>query len=297
MNLRSIDLNLLVVLDALLDERHVGRAAERIGLSQPAASAALARCRALFDDPLLERGRGMMRPTLKAEALRGPLKSLLSATTELLDPRKVPIAEIEAVVRITMADMPALLVIAPLLADLAQTAPGIDLVIEPWHGVEAATRALNDGATDLAVSVFPPSNDDLHRELLSEERFAIVMREGHPTRGRFNLDRWLSFPHVVVSGRGERTTPLDKALAERGLARRVGLVVPEFAMVAPVLRATDMIAAVPTRIRAEADGLVFFEPPIPIDGFELALAWHRRNEANTSVRHVGERLAAALRAN
>lgn len=163
MNLRSVDLNLLVVLDALLDEKHVSRAADRVGLSQPAASAALQRCRHLFCDELLERGRGTMRRTPKADSLRAPLKALLASATELIDPPQVPLAEIKTTMRLTMADLPPLLVIEPLLADLSVSAPGIDVILQPWHGLEATVRALVDGATDIAVSVFPPADDELHR--------------------------------------------------------------------------------------------------------------------------------------
>src|ERR1700756_5383646 len=102
MNLRSFDLNLLVVLDALLDEAHVSRAADRLSLSQPATSAALQRCRHLFGDELLQRGRGTMTRTPKAEALRAPLKSLLTGVVELIDPTDVPLAEIRQTLRITI---------------------------------------------------------------------------------------------------------------------------------------------------------------------------------------------------
>ncbi|WP_328700184.1 LysR family transcriptional regulator [Brucella tritici] len=91
MNLRSLDLNLLVILDALLDEAHVSRAADRLNLTQPAVSNALQRCRVLFNDQLLERGRGTMRRTPKAEALRAPLKTLLAGVLDLVDPPEVPL--------------------------------------------------------------------------------------------------------------------------------------------------------------------------------------------------------------
>ncbi|CAN0567239.1 unnamed protein product, partial [Ectocarpus sp. 12 AP-2014] len=118
MNLRSLDLNLLVVLDALLDEAHVSHAADRLGMSQPAASAALQRCRYLFRDELLERGRGTMHLTPKAEALRAPLKSLLAEVVNLVDSPKVPLADISQTVRIAMADYPAVVVTAPLQREL-----------------------------------------------------------------------------------------------------------------------------------------------------------------------------------
>lgn len=296
MNLRSVDLNLLVVLDALLDEGHVGRAADRVGLSQPAASAALARCRHLFGDMLLERGRGAMRRTAKADALRAPLKALLAGAAALIDPPEIPIEETEATVRITMADLPTTLAIGPLLAELARSAPRIDLVVQPWHGLEGARRALIEGSSDIAVSVFGPNEDHLHCERLRGETFAVAMRADHPAAAGFDLERWLAFPHVVLSGRGETRTFLDRDLEAMGLRRRVGLVVPVFGMVPPILRTTSLLALLPERVvKLSGEGLATFPPPIPVEDIALTLAWHRRRTRDPVLRHVADRLAAILR--
>ncbi|MET1755757.1 LysR family transcriptional regulator [Novosphingobium sp. RD2P27] len=295
MNLRSVDLNLLVVLDALLDERHVSRAADRVGLSQPAASAALQRCRHLFRDELLERAQRSMRLTPKGESLRAPLKALLASATDLLDPPEIPLEEIQTTVRLVMADLPALLVIEPLLAALAGSSPGIDIVLQPWHGADAAKHALTEGSTDIAVSVLAASEDELRRETAGEETYLVVMRDDHPAARDFMLDRWLAFPHVVVSGRGEVRTPLDADLARRGLARRVGLVVPSFGMVPPVLFSTSMIAMLPTRMAETLRGFATFTPPIAVEGFTLSVVWHRRRERDRALRHVADRLSAFLR--
>lgn len=295
MNLRSLDLNLLVVLEALLDEAHVSRAADRLGLSQPAASAALQRCRHLFRDELLERGRGTMRLTPKAEALRAPLKSLLAGVGDLVDPPAVPLHEIRQALRITTADYPALFVIAPVQRELQSSAPGIDLVIQPWHGADAARLALVEGSTDLAISVLPPADDDLHREELLTEHYLVAMRTDHPAASTFDLDAWLSYPHILVSGRGDTRTPLDAELASRGLSRRVGLVVPNFQMVPSLLRGSDMIAMLPSRVMPSGDAFISFPPPIPVSGFPLHLAWHRRRAKDAALQHVATILSTLLR--
>lgn len=295
MNLRSIDLNLLVVLDALIDEAHVSRAADRVGLTQSAASAALQRCRHIFDDRLLERGRGTMRLTPKAESLRAPLKAWLAAAADMIDPPETPLAEIETVMRLCMADLPAMLVIEPLLTDLAASAPGIDLVLQPWHGVDAARRALAEGTTDIAVSAFPAAADDLHVEPLSHETYVVAMRDDHPSARDFTLDRWLTLSHIIVSGRGDTRTPVDAALARRGLRRRIGLVVPTFGMVPPLLRSSSMVALLPRRIVDGTTGLTAFEPPIGTEGFTLSLAWHSRRRRDRALRHVADLLASLLR--
>ena len=129
-----------------------------------------------------------------------------------------------------------------------RTAPGVDLVIQPWHGADAAWSALVDGTSDIAVSVFPPAEDDLHREELLSEHYVVAMRVGHPAASAFDLESWLSYPHVLVSGRGDTRTPLDAELAHRGLTRRVGLVVPNFQMVPTLLAGSDMIAMLPSRV-------------------------------------------------
>lgn len=292
MNLRSIDLNLLVILDVLLDEQHVGRAAERVGLSQPAMSAALQRCRQLFRDDLFERSRGIMRSTPKADSLRQPLKELLAAASNVIDPPPVPIDEIKAALRLTMADLSAMLLLEPLLADLAQSVPGIDIVLQPWNGAAHARRALKDGSTDIAVSVFDADDDVLCCEPLREEAYAVAMRDDHPAARDFTLEHWLSFPHIVVSGRGDARTSLDSELAARGLKRRIGVVVPTFGMVVPLLRCTPMIAMVPERLIGRKTGFSVFKPPVAVENIRLSLAWHRRRNSDTALRHVADRLAA-----
>jgi DNA-binding transcriptional LysR family regulator len=294
MNLRSIDLNLLVILDALLDEAHVSRAASRLGLSQPAASAALQRCRHLFKDDLLERGRGTMRHTPKAASLRAPLKSLLAGVTNLVDPSDVSLADIRQTLRISMADYPALFTIGPLLEDLQDTAPGIDLVIQPWHGADAAKAALVDGTTDIAISVFPDTDDDIQREELLTEHYIVAMREGHPIVASFDLESWLGFPHILVSGRGDQRSPVDAQLAKLGHSRRIGLVVPTFQMVPELLRTSDMIAMLPSRVVPVSGELRTFATPIPVKGFTLHLAWHRRRAHDAGLQHVAELLTSLL---
>ncbi|OQM76970.1 LysR family transcriptional regulator [Manganibacter manganicus] len=296
MNLRLIDLNLLVVLDVLLDEAHVSRAAERLALSQPAASSALERCRHLFGDPLLLRGRGVMRLTPKAEALRGPLKTLLADTVKLLDPPVIDLADLRQTVRIVMSDFPAAVIAGPMHRHLAQTAPGIDLVIVPWVGAAAAQEALEKGEADLAVSVFPDPGEVFRRETLLHETYVVAMRRNHPAAADFDLESWLAFPHVLVSGRGQIRGALDEALAVLGRARRVGMVVPSFLIVPPLLEASDLIALLPSRcIPADAAGrFAVFEPPIAVEGFPLHLAWHARRDRDAGVQHVAGNLRALL---
>lgn len=300
-DLRSIDLNLLPVLNALLEEVHVTRAAVRLGLSQPATSSALDRLRHLLRDPLLERGRGRMRLTPKAEALREPLRAALASVTTVLGTPETDLATIRRTVRLVMADHPAVTVTAALHERLATTAPGITLVVLPWHDAATALGKLADGKAELAASVLPPLDAAFHRTTLLDEHYLVAMRPGHPAAARFDLDQWLAYPHILVSASGAMATPLDARLRELGRARRVGAVLPSFLMVPPLLVRSDMIALLPSgcvSLGVSLDGaaaLVTFPPPIAVEGFRLDLAWHARRHGDAVVRHVADGMVAVLR--
>lgn len=293
MNLRTVDLNLLVILDALLDEAHVSRAAQRLGLTQPAVSAALQRCRALFGDPLLDRGRGLMRRTQRGEALRAPLKALLGDVQTLVDRPEIALDQIRQSIRVMIADQIAALLLPQLLDRLQATAPGIDLVVRTWRGAKQAYADLLSGDVHLAMSLFDREADGIDRRHVLDEHYVVVMRADHPAAASFGLDAWLAFPHIVVSGSGETRTPLDAQLAALGHRRRIGVVVPSFMMVPGVLLSTDFIAMMPAH--AIADGLhgriVVHTPPLPVDGFPIHLAWASRARGDRGLAHVTNELA------
>ena len=298
MNLRTIDLNLLVVLNALLEESHVSRAGAKLGLSQPAMSAALERCRHLLGDPLFHRGRGVMRPTAKALALREPLKKLLAEVAALIDPPPTDLRTLRQTVRLIMADLPAALTVPPLLARLADSAPGVDIVVLPWRGAADALDNLDRGAADIAVSTFPAVTAAFRRLELFYETYVVAMRRNHPAATGFDLDRWLAFPHIVVSGRGQTRSDIDDALARLGRTRRVAATLPSFLTAASLLETTDMIALLPSRcIGAEQrEKHVLFAPPIETPGFPLHLARHKRSVSDPAVIHVADVVAATFSA-
>ena len=142
---------------------------------------------------------------------------------------------------------------------------------------------LVDGTGDLALSVLPGEDPDINR--------AKILRVDHPTIAGLDPDRWLDWPHVVVSGRARTGSPLDGQRAEQGRSRRVGMVVPGFGVVPDLLRQSDLIAMLPSQVPGAA-GLVTLPPPIPVPGFSLHLAWHRRRDGDRALRHVADLLAA-----
>ena len=231
----------------------------------------------------------------KAKSLRAPLKSLLAGVSDLVGGVEPPLADLRQSLRISMADYPALLVIGPLKRALHESAPGIDLIVQPWLGADAAEAALISGATDITISVLSGAQKDIHQQFVLAEHYVVALRVGHPAITDFDIDRWLAFPHVLVSGKGEAHSPLDAQLGQIGRTRRIGLVVPSFTLVPALLRESDMIAMVPSRILADAPDLVILPVPIAVAGFSLHLGWHRRRTKDKGLQHVAEVLIRLIK--
>jgi DNA-binding transcriptional LysR family regulator len=295
MDLRRYDLNLLVTLEALLEEESVTSAAHRLNLSQSAVSAALDRLRSVFSDPLLVRVGNRMEPTPFARRLLGPIKTALaSVSLALALPQKFDPALAKATVRLGASDYFGLLMLPALYETLAREAPGISLEVLPRPTDGSVTR-LVAGEVDLALVVDPPEGRDLYNAPLVEEHFVCVMRLTHPlARGRITTGRLLEYPHVLVTAHGESMGRVDRALAAAG-RRRIPVSVPVFATAFALLAENDLVAILPERIsRAQAGrfGLVLRKPPVELPGYTLCIAWHQRTAHDPVHRYVRDLLLA-----
>lgn len=276
-----VDPGLLVSLDALLAERSVTAAARRLGISQPALSARLARLRALFGDDLLVGNAHGMSPTPRAEAIRERLHGLLRDLDALMaegagfDP-----ATAERRFAIAASDLEHALLMPSLLARLAAEAPGLRIA-----GLALDTGALAErmerGAVDLAVTVAQKTPAAFPARRLGEHDFRVVWRERHPRLGEtIDLDAFCAECHVLVSPLGGAFRgAVDHALDAVGRTRRVVASLPGFSLVPGVIRASDLIAVVPAALaRREAAGLRVAKLPVETDGFTLFLSWHPRQK-------------------
>ncbi|WP_321963399.1 LysR family transcriptional regulator [Paraburkholderia sp. J7] len=276
-----LDLNLLRALDALLDERNVTRAAQRLSLTQPAVSAMLTRLRESFGDPLFVRSQRGIVPTERALQLAAPLKQVLSEIEQMLQPQAFAPAEAEMTLTLASTDYALRAVVVPFLARLRESAPGVRAVIVPVQH-ERLQAQLESGDVDMALITPETAPADLHARRLFDERYVCVMRADHPAAARrLTLERFCALDHALVSYAGASLSGVtDEALARVGRARRVTVSVNSFLVLPDILLTSDLIAVVPSRLvkdaRGSAQGLAVIEPPLEIPGFTKTLAWHER---------------------
>ncbi|WMD22058.1 LysR family transcriptional regulator [Achromobacter seleniivolatilans] len=284
-NLRAVDLNLLVVLDALLHERHLTRAAGRLHLSQPAVSHALGRLRALLADPLFERTRGGLRPTPYALALESPLQDVLAQVRRLLSGAVFDPATSRRVFRLAMSDYGASVVLPELMRGLRRDAPGTD--VEVTSGSRSAMIAgVADGQLDLAFAVFGETPAVIRRQILFEETFVCVVDAAENGAEPLTFEQYLERPHVLVAaGADQRAGEVDAALAKTGRSRRVALRLPHWAAAATVLRGTDLVLTVAKRAVSDtaAQGLAITQAPFPIAPLNFEMLWHEREDADAGL--------------
>lgn len=283
-DLSTLDLNLLRVFDAVARERHVTRAAQRLNLSQPAVSNALARLRAALNDELFLRRPGGVEPTELALALAGPVAEVLDRLRDTLavhapfDP-----ASSDRVFTVALSEYAEAVLAPPLLERMGREAPGCLLAIR--HADRTNWQALLErGEAELAVGVLPEPPAIYTRIRLLPEGFMTLMRKGHPlATGVMTEDRLITFPHLLHSPNGSRDGALDVALATRGKKRRLGAVVAHLSAVPEILARTDMVMTLSGRLAlllADAHGLVVRESPVEIRHTRLSMIFHRRLESD-----------------
>jgi DNA-binding transcriptional LysR family regulator len=297
-SLAAFDLNLLVVLRALLTERHVTRAASRVGLSQSATSHALSRLRELYGDPLLVRQGRALELTPRARQLLPTLERGLSDLKAAIDgePEFEP-GVARRTFTLGMADYTQAMVLGPVLSALEQAAPHVDL--SSFNPPNLHEQTLN-GNIDLGVDVSgntPPSL--LSSQLLFEDEFVCVVRQGHPKIGRkLTLERYLASRHVVIAPSATTGSLVDTELEHRGLERRVALRVSNFMLAPVVVSETDFVSTLPRRLAlkmAERFALRLLPPPIPLPKFGFSLIWHQRLDHDPAQRWLRALVSRASR--
>ena len=281
MDIRKVDLNLLVVFDTLLRLQSVTRAAEALGMSQPAMSLALNRLRSTFDDPLFVRGSRGVWPTPRAEQLAVPLQHVLDQIkNDVLRQPSFDAATTQRTFTFNMADVGEMVFLPRLLAHFRTAAPGANIRTVSTPPGQLA-EALQSGEVDLAVGYFPGlQGAAIYQQRLFTHSFVCIVRKGHPLSGtQLTKAQFLEAQHAVVHQEGKSHEVFEEALAAQGLERRVLLRIPHFLSIPLVVAESDLIVTVPYAIGmsfARMTGLRILRPPIQVAPAEVKQHWHAR---------------------
>lgn len=292
MDLRRIDLNLLLLVDAILKEGSASRAARRLRLSQPAVSQGLKRAREAFGDPLLARHGNRLLPTSRAVALQPEIRAILERIESVLTPSSFDPAAATRDFILASSDLGQVLVLPPLIARIAREAPSCRVkVVPPPARIDMLDQF------DLAIMGAPVTQGPVRWSALFEDRFVMLARRGHPAlSGPLPLDHFARMPQALVSPRAEGFEgPVDAALARLGLRRPVAVMLHGFMSLPTILAESDLIAAVPLRF-AELPlvhmSCSYRELPLDVPRYAMKIVWHATRSADPSLEWLCRELVA-----
>jgi DNA-binding transcriptional LysR family regulator len=307
MDIRKVDLNLLLAFDALMQDGNLTRAGFRLGLSQPSMSHALARLRKLSGDPLFVRVPTGMEPTPFAQQIAGAVRDGLALLHGALDgAAHFNPATYNRTFQILMSDIGELVYLPRLITKLKAVAPHVDLRVlqlprESYHD------AFLSGEADLAIGFLPALKAGFYQQRLFEDSYICIARKDHPrVRATLSLEQFSQESHILIEPAGSRystvslqsstTTFIERYLADQGLSRRIALRVPHFMVVPEIVQQTDLLATVPgsvmTHIRPMPK-VKLLQLPIKTPSFEIRQFWHQRNHHDVANRWL-RRIIAEL---
>ena len=276
-HIRNLDLNLLQPLRALLEERHITRAAQLCYLSQPAMSRALERLRQMFDDPLLiRRGRTYER-TVRGERLLQEVQSLIPRLEAMVQGERFEPSRSRERFRLAMTDHASMIILPALMNQIRAAAPNVWVEASMWNFRRYEEVASGRLDTALSGEEAPPF---LETEVLFNVDFVCLVGSAQRVRGgRLTLKQYLQLPHVLIDTWEGQQTLVDRPLAQRGVKRPVALSMPFFVPAVFAIAHTDLVLTVPRRlatITAAVAGVRMIEAPREIEAFPYFMTWHSR---------------------
>jgi DNA-binding transcriptional LysR family regulator len=303
LNINGIDLNLLLAFEALLDERHVSRAAKRVSLSQPAFSNAIGRLRTRLDDPLFVRTSQGMQPTARAEQLAGPIRSALAQLRQTFEaPRTFVPSSSAQRYRIGLSDDVELRLVPQLARSMLCGELQMQTRRLEWLFTVPESE-LRNGTLDLAIGYFPDARSlasGFLMETLSEEENVVIARRGHPAwKRRLTLEEFTSLDHAAVMYRNQPWGLIDNELAARGLRRRLRLALPHCLSVLHAVAGSDLVACLQKTVVTNFGGglhLVTCPEPMGLPPFALRMVWHRQRHDDPAQLWLRNLIATELRA-
>lgn len=288
MDIKGVDLNLMGVFEAIYAERQISRAAKRIGLSQPAMSAALSRLRAVYKDPLFVRSPKGMLPTHKAKQLEQPItKALALLRASFIEESQFDPAACSKTFTISLSDWMCVNLLPVLSARLRRDAPDVNLTIRNMPNRDMH-RALMNGDLDLAISGQPHNEAGIYRQILYREHYECFVWRGHSViKNRLTLKDYVRFPHLLFSPEGTGVGAVDKALAKKRLKRRIAMRVVYSLALPVIIQHTDLIATAPAplaRFYSRFLDIKVFDPPISLPHHDMIQYWNKENHTDPAHR-------------
>lgn len=280
LNLRDMDLNLLVVFQQLYKERRVSAVAENLGLTQPAVSNALTRLRKMMGDELFVRTARGMDPTPYAIQVAQPLFDALTSIRDALE-RQLEFDPADSVRKFTVAmtDLGEIHFLPRLMSRLAEIAPGVT-ISTVRNSAENLADDLEAGRVDVAIGLLPQLKAGFFQRHLFRQRYVCIFREGHVLdKESMSLADFESAQHIAVIAGGTGHAIVDDIIARRSVRRNVRLSVPHFNALGHILASTDLIATVPERYVRESMApfrLKYLPHPVPLPEFDINLFWHTK---------------------
>jgi DNA-binding transcriptional LysR family regulator len=296
-NLKKLDLNLLVVFDTVYATRNISRAAEQLALSQPAVSNALSRLRELLGDPLFVRARRGVEPTTRATQIAGAVREALQMIGQQLAPAELDLATYKRHFRILLADVFEPIVMPPLLRIITDRAAQVTVEVVGVFGSDFV-RQIREGLLDLAVYAFPPVVQDIVSETLGESDLVLVARRGHPQiAGPLDVATWRALPHIVLVPEVRNAVNASTNIAAQRMDRREVYAVPRVGAMPPIIERTDLVGLMPRwyfREIARNFDLVSHELPAAVPNQPCCISWHAKNNADPGHVWLRETLSAAF---
>lgn len=306
MHIHEVDLNLLCVFDALMQELNVTRAGERLGLSQPSVSHALARLRKLWADPLFTRTAAGVEPTPYARQIAEPIRQGLARLEQGINiPSAFDPTRSERTFHLLISDIGEVAYLPPLLARFQTVAPLINLRVLALPR-EQYSAALGSGEADLAIGFLPGLKAGFYQQRLMDDSYVCLTRSDHPRiRKSITLQQFSEESHVLVEPAGSRltrtmtqsstTTLIERHLSQQGLQRRIALRVPHFVVVPVIVQSSDLLATVPSYVMSSIitpHNLKTVPLPFAVPRFDIKQFWHERNHYDAANQWLRQTVAA-----
>jgi len=291
MNLRHVDLNLLVVTAAVLKERNLTRAAAMLHMSQPAVSHALARARELFRDRLLVRSGNEMLLTPRGKQLSTEIDALLASVRNMLNEREFDPWQAAGTIRLKATEGAVMVVLTPVLADVTKAAP--NLSVEVSSGMADAYSGLRNGEVNALLDVVgaPLGREFRTQDLFSNSLVGVCGIQRKPRGKKISLKEYSSAPHAAIET--GTNVLLERALLARGVKRTIALSLPGFVTAAAAVAQSDLLLTAPRTLALKACDLFplqTFELPLELPAVTLTLVWHERDEGDRLQQWVRARI-------